>query len=150
MALLNLPPEILATLASFLGPIEGVALLCTSQTCRLAFEPILYWHDANSSNPAALLWAAGEGEVSTAEKALAASRGDCAPQGIGGPRPPSVAERALYRASAEGYDSIVQLLLNKNVAVDAQGGELGTALHAASDRGHEKVVQLLLGTGARG
>ncbi|KAH7110797.1 hypothetical protein B0J13DRAFT_577518 [Dactylonectria estremocensis] len=74
---LNLPPEILATIAAFLEPIEGVALLCTSQRCRLAFEPILYWHDANSINPAALLWAAGEGEVSTAQKALAASRSDC-------------------------------------------------------------------------
>jgi hypothetical protein len=38
----------------------------------------------------------------------------------------------------------VQLLLDKNVDMNVQGGESGSALHAASSEGHEQMVQLLL------
>lgn len=39
---------------------------------------------------------------------------------------------ALQAASAEGYDQVAQLLLDRNAGVNAQSGVYGTALHAAS------------------
>ncbi len=55
---------------------------------------------------------------------------------------------ALLVALHEGHETVVQLLLDKGVDVNAQGGQYGNALQAASSRGHEKVVQLLLDNGA--
>ncbi|KAJ5267434.1 hypothetical protein N7478_000692 [Penicillium angulare] len=51
-------------------------------------------------------------------------------------------------ASLNGYDKVVQLLLEKGAEVNAQGGNYGNALRAASLRGHDKIVQLLLEKGA--
>jgi len=56
--------------------------------------------------------------------------------------------RALYEASVQGYDKVVELLLGKGADVNAQGGKYGNALQAASVFGHDKVVELLLGKGA--
>jgi ABC-type phosphate/phosphonate transport system substrate-binding protein len=50
----------------------------------------------------------------------------------------------LHAASAGGHEKIVQILLNKKIDVNAQGGAYGTALAAASGGGHEKIVQILL------
>lgn len=44
---------------------------------------------------------------------------------------------------------MVQLLLDKNADVNAQGGRYGNALQAALVRGHKEVVQLLQTAGAR-
>ena len=54
----------------------------------------------------------------------------------------------LDAASLGGHEKIVQLLLDKGVEVNAQGGKYGNALQAASLRGHEKIIQLLLDKGA--
>lgn len=54
----------------------------------------------------------------------------------------------LYYASFVGLQHTVELLLEKGVNVNAQGGYYGNALQAASDRGHKDIVQLLLGAGA--
>ncbi|KAL7944309.1 pfs domain-containing protein [Trichoderma barbatum] len=51
---------------------------------------------------------------------------------------------ALYYASLGGLCLSVRLLLDKNVNVNAQGGDYGNALQAASCMGHQKIVQLLL------
>lgn len=51
---------------------------------------------------------------------------------------------ALYYASLGGLYFSVQMLLDKNADVNAQGGRCGNALQAASSRGHDKIVQLLL------
>ena len=57
---------------------------------------------------------------------------------------------ALQRASAEGHERIVQLLLANGADVNAPGPAFdGTALQLASDRGHEGVMRLLLAKGAR-
>ena len=50
--------------------------------------------------------------------------------------------------TAEGYDSIVQLLLAKDADVNLTGGEYGCALYVASANGHDNIVQLLLGKDA--
>ncbi len=55
---------------------------------------------------------------------------------------------ALQEASGEGYLEIVQILLEKDADIDAQGGYYGTALQAASYGGHLDVVQFLLEQGA--
>ncbi|KAK5314358.1 hypothetical protein LTR93_010373 [Exophiala xenobiotica] len=55
---------------------------------------------------------------------------------------------ALQAASAGGFASVVQILLDKGADVNAQGGEWRNALHAASAKGHESVVQILLDRGA--
>jgi ankyrin repeat protein len=55
---------------------------------------------------------------------------------------------ALEAAAAYGYESIVQLLLDKGANINAQGGYYGNALQAAAWRGKESVVQLLLDKGA--
>ncbi|KAF9639102.1 putative ndt80 like dna-binding family protein [Lasiodiplodia theobromae] len=57
-------------------------------------------------------------------------------------------ENVLYAASFRGYEKLVQILLDKGVNVNAQGGEYGNALQAASHLGYEKVVQILLEKGA--
>ena len=54
----------------------------------------------------------------------------------------------LHAASAGGHVNIVQLLLDKDADVNAQGGVYGNALQAASRRGHETVVRILLEKGA--
>ncbi len=72
---------------------------------------------------------------------------------------------ALQAASVEGYEKVVQMLIDAGADVNAQGGEYGNALQAADDvntqgglysnalqaalaRGHEKVVQMLIDAGA--
>lgn len=55
---------------------------------------------------------------------------------------------ALYVASAQGFDKIVELLLRKDVDVHTQSSRLGLALKEASFGGHNKVVELLLANGA--
>ncbi|KAG9742030.1 purine and uridine phosphorylase, partial [Aureobasidium melanogenum] len=56
---------------------------------------------------------------------------------------------ALYWASEQGHDQIVQMLLDRHADVNAQGGEYGNALQAASYGGHDKIVQMLLARGVR-
>ncbi|KAJ5642275.1 hypothetical protein N7490_006275 [Penicillium lividum] len=51
-------------------------------------------------------------------------------------------------ASVNGYEKVVQLLLENGAEVNAQGGFYGNALQAASYEGHDKIVQLLLEKGA--
>ncbi|KAJ6088033.1 hypothetical protein N7499_004215 [Penicillium canescens] len=55
----------------------------------------------------------------------------------------------IISASLNGYEKVVQLLLEKGAEVNTHGGEYGNALQAASFRGHNKVVQLLLEKGAQ-
>jgi ankyrin repeat protein len=50
---------------------------------------------------------------------------------------------ALQRASSKGHRTIVQLLLDKGVDLNAEG-MYRNALQAASSGGHEGIVQLLL------
>jgi hypothetical protein len=54
----------------------------------------------------------------------------------------------LYIAAEEGYNVVVQLLVDKGAEVNAQSGHYGNALRAASYRGHEQVVKMLLEAGA--
>jgi ankyrin repeat protein len=56
----------------------------------------------------------------------------------------SIPSPPLYYAALGGLQNSVQLLLDKNADVNAQGGVYGNALHAASVEGHEAVVKLLL------
>jgi ankyrin repeat protein len=55
---------------------------------------------------------------------------------------------ALYWASELGHNKIVQMLLDRDADVNAQGGRYGSALQAASEEGHDKIVQMLLDAGA--
>ncbi|KAK1979878.1 hypothetical protein LZ30DRAFT_796894 [Colletotrichum cereale] len=57
-------------------------------------------------------------------------------------------ETPLYAASSHGHDKIVQMLLDKGAADNAQGGRYDTALQVASSQGYEKIVQILLNSSA--
>jgi len=57
-------------------------------------------------------------------------------------------ENALGAASARGQETVVRLLLDHGVDVNAEWGNYGTALYAASQEGHEKIVILLLSRNA--
>jgi ankyrin repeat protein len=50
--------------------------------------------------------------------------------------------------SREGYENIVELLINKGAEINAQGGWYGNALQAALCGGHERIVELLINKGA--
>ncbi|KAH6714506.1 Pfs, NB-ARC and ankyrin domain protein [Leptodontidium sp. MPI-SDFR-AT-0119] len=54
----------------------------------------------------------------------------------------------LYVAAEGGASVLCQMLLNKGVGINAQGGYYGNALQAASIGGHKEVVTLLLDKGA--
>ena len=55
------------------------------------------------------------------------------------------AERtALYFASEQGHEKVVQMLLDRCADVNVQGGQYGNALYVALTSGHEKIVQMLL------
>ena len=43
-------------------------------------------------------------------------------------------------ASRNGYEKVVQLLLEKGAEINAQGGQFGNALQAASYGRHDKIV----------
>jgi hypothetical protein len=46
----------------------------------------------------------------------------------------------ILATSYRGFDMVVQMLLDRGVDVNAQGGFYGNALQAASARGHDTVV----------
>ncbi|KAK5805953.1 hypothetical protein VI817_000211 [Penicillium citrinum] len=54
----------------------------------------------------------------------------------------------IISASQNGYEKVVQLLLEEGAEVNAQGGDYGNALQAACLEGREKIVQVLLEKGA--
>jgi ankyrin repeat protein len=54
----------------------------------------------------------------------------------------------LQAASYKGHETIVRLLVGKDVDVNYQSGQFGNALQAASYEGHEMIVRLLLKKGA--
>lgn len=47
-----------------------------------------------------------------------------------------------------GHDKVVQMMLDKGVDVNAQGGMYDNALQAASAGDHKKVMEMLLDKGA--
>lgn len=51
---------------------------------------------------------------------------------------------ALHAASALGHKGVVQMLLDKGVNVNLQGGRNRTALHLAAEKRPEAVLRLLL------
>jgi ankyrin repeat protein len=54
----------------------------------------------------------------------------------------------LAIASLFGHDTVVQLLLDEDADVNAEGGYSGNALQAASAEGHTQIVEMLLNKGA--
>lgn len=60
----------------------------------------------------------------------------------------SLGEAALYRASLDGHENIVRMLLDHGADVNARGGHHRTALHAATHGGHMSTVVTLLEYGA--
>ena len=55
---------------------------------------------------------------------------------------------SLYYASVVGLEAVVQILMDRGMDVNAQGGAYGNALQAASYEGYETVVQMLIRQGA--
>ena len=54
----------------------------------------------------------------------------------------------IHAASFGGHREVVQILLDKEADVNAQGGVYGNALYAGSFGGHRNIVQILLDKGA--
>lgn len=54
----------------------------------------------------------------------------------------------LIWPSELGFDEVVQLLVDKQADIHAEGGDFGNALQAASLGGHKVVVKMLLDKGA--
>ncbi|KAL3707747.1 hypothetical protein TMatcc_005729 [Talaromyces marneffei ATCC 18224] len=63
-------------------------------------------------------------------------------------RLPEPIQTPVYYASLAGLRHTVEILLNKGVDVNAQGGFYSNALQAASQNGYLEIVQLLLEKGA--
>jgi ankyrin repeat protein len=55
---------------------------------------------------------------------------------------------ALWNACANGFESIVKLLLENGVKVNSCDPDNESALHATSARRHQNIVQILLEHGA--
>ncbi|KAJ6496842.1 ankyrin repeat-containing domain protein [Mycena vulgaris] len=61
---------------------------------------------------------------------------------------PETKDQALYAASYNGHNQLVQLLIDEGADVNAEGGHYGNALQAATLNGHKQIVQLLIDEGA--
>ena len=64
------------------------------------------------------------------------------------PGPNRMTASPLYYISLSGLRRVAEMLLERKVDVNAQGGVYGTALQAASAKGHKAIVQMLLNKGA--
>lgn len=55
---------------------------------------------------------------------------------------------ALFAASSQGHEGIVQKLIYGGANINAKNGRYGNPLYTASERGHESVVRTLIQSGA--
>ncbi|KAK5210764.1 hypothetical protein LTR47_001484 [Exophiala xenobiotica] len=63
-------------------------------------------------------------------------------------KPDERGRTALYHASQNGDEKVVQILVDAGADVNAEGEGCFSALHVASEGGYEKIVQILVDKGA--
>jgi ankyrin repeat protein len=149
MVLLALPPELYFIIATFLEPKELATLLRTSKQIYPIIDDILYYRDAKSDSPAALLWAVKKGRLNTARKAIIAHKWQCTSHDIESECTiQSTLNGVLCLASSGGHTRIVQLLLDEGADANVPRRGRPTALKLASLHRHEKIIQILLNNNA--
>ncbi|PGH28581.1 hypothetical protein GX50_08674, partial [[Emmonsia] crescens] len=135
MPLLKLPNELLRSIAENLDFERDISSFGrTNRRLHHLLLDYLYENNIKRHESAALFWAAQHGKHKTVKMMLNKGASVKVHRNY----------NPLYIASEGCHEEVVQMLLDSNADVNAQGGEYGTALQAASHRGHEKVVQMLL------
>uniref|UniRef100_A0A0D2YCI6 F-box domain-containing protein n=1 Tax=Fusarium oxysporum (strain Fo5176) TaxID=660025 RepID=A0A0D2YCI6_FUSOF len=77
-----LPPELNFIIATFPEPKELATLLRTSKQIYPIIDNLLYYRDAKSDSPDALLWVVKKGRLNTARKAIIAHKWQCTSRDI--------------------------------------------------------------------
>ncbi|CEJ87062.1 hypothetical protein VHEMI04290 [[Torrubiella] hemipterigena] len=136
----QIPSQIEAQLATQIDQLYDVNTGIFALWCEIYWdEEIVYPEQPqNNSN---IIMAAITGHTHTIQRYI-----QCDPEAIN-TRSSNITS-ALYWASVQGYLTIVRLLLDERVDVNAQGGYYGNALQAACSEGYIDIVQLLLDEGA--
>ncbi|KAH7140476.1 ankyrin repeat-containing domain protein [Dactylonectria estremocensis] len=138
MLLPDLPVELLECISENLDSERAISAFSrANRRLHNLLTGYLYRHNARWCGSSALIWAARQGREETVRKALRWGADAQAASQL-------LLVAALQAASGGGHEKIVQLLIDKNADVNAQGGYYRSALQAASAGGHEKIVQLLI------
>ncbi|PGH02528.1 hypothetical protein AJ80_08839 [Polytolypa hystricis UAMH7299] len=137
--LLDLPPELLCSIADQTGSERTINCLCrVSRYLYEVLNPYLYLHNARCRGRArcAIEWAAEHGAEETARKALAPRTF------LGSPKP-------LHIAATKGYVRIVDMLLDMDgLQLEWRDNAKNTPLASAAVNGHAAMVKLLMDKGA--
>jgi ankyrin repeat protein len=143
MSLLDLPNELLLSIADAFGCASGInALVCTNRRLYFLLNTYLYESYVRTSNHSALPWAAHHGLINTVLKFLDLGAN------LQATLDSSKRATALHLASRQGHLLIVEALIQSGAHVNAQAYKGITPLHGAVVGGHEHVVRVLLENGA--
>jgi ankyrin repeat protein len=143
MNILDLPPEILLIIVSFLSKEHDIHVLTlTNRTLYTLANPHLYTNNARHHNSSALLWAAEHNKQPTADLSLRHG-GNINTADDDGRTP-------LFWATWEGHDDLAQFLLRTakdKIDINAQENRGLTPLNYACMKGCVEIVRMLLETG---
>ncbi|KAL3459577.1 ankyrin repeat-containing domain protein [Aspergillus heterothallicus] len=140
--MLNLPPELLLHIASFLNTDQDIyALTQANHFLYSLLNPHLYTRNARMNNSTALLWAATTNNPTTASLSLQHGADPNALESDDTRTP-------LWIAARHGHTEIARLLLaHKDIEIEPHTTGFATPFAWAVVNGHEEIVRLLVATG---
>ncbi|KAH3938510.1 hypothetical protein HBH98_248830 [Parastagonospora nodorum] len=142
MHLSNLPVEILLQIAECVQILRDYsALVRTDRRLFWACNTSLYRRDRDRHGNSALLWAASEGKLNTAQLSIAERAGTRAIE--------DCLQAALQLSVEKGHYALVALIIDNGADVNGKVNYFGNLLQVASWLGDLNMMKLLLDRGAK-